>query len=182
MNDQPISVRERPLKSILRAPLGKSRIRRPADGMYAGILPGTRLWLREAYFLHERFDRVSPSQAAKLGAEPTFSIDVADKHDPSLGLGCSRAAYTLPRPWHRYHLVLLEVKAEPLLEITEEDAKADGFGSRAAWLHEWDDLVGTIRTHDRSRSAKSNPTVLVMDVQLMTFPLDANPPQRKAAA
>ena len=172
MKELPLSLRFRPLRELYKT--GSARIRRPADGMYKGLKPGDRLWLREAYHLEKQFNPFSPSAAAVRGAVPHFASDLSAQPE-ELGLGGSRAAYTLLREWSRSHLIVEAVEQQPLLDIKESEARADGFSGRNTWLDEWDDLIGAVTGRNQNRKAAANPTVLVIDAQLVDQPLDARP-------
>jgi hypothetical protein len=172
MTDRPISIRPKPLAAILASPTGRVRLRRPGDGLYKRLVPGDRLWLREAFYLPRRFNSRAPSQAEGLCEGPVFAVDLKGADPAALGLGGSRAAHTLPRFWSRFTFAVLGVTRQPLLDITEEEARAEGFSSREFWLRDWDDMVSAVSGRLRSRSSLGNPQVLVLDLQLHRQPVD----------
>lgn len=179
MAERPITIRPRPLGRILASSLGRIRLRRPPDGLYKNVAAGDALWLREQFYLPRRFNSVAPSQAEQPGVAPTFGIDLGGDCPRELGLGVSRPAYTLPRFWSRYHFDVLGIERQRLQEITDPEARAEGFSSREYWLEEWDDMVTAVSGRSSKRLSKYNPTVLVFDLQLNRQPIES---QRSAAA
>ena len=173
MKELPITVRPKPLKALLTGGRTAARFRRPADGMYRRLAPGDLLWLREQFFLHRKFDPRAPSQAEGPGVVPTFLADLDGQDPAALGLGISRASFTLPRFWSRFHFRVEAVALAPLLDLTETEARADGFSSRESWLAEYGDFVSSLTGRLKSRLAASNPTVLVIDTTLIRAPIDA---------
>ncbi|MEM6493319.1 MAG: hypothetical protein AAF650_02970 [Pseudomonadota bacterium] len=178
MKELPITIRTRPLKAILALPDGRIRLRRPGDGLYKNLAPGDYLWLREQFYLPARFDHRAPSDAEGPGVAPTLAVDLGDRDPADCDLGLSRAGYTLPMFWSRFHFAVLDVERQPLLSITAAEARAEGFATRKAWLREWDDMVSSVSGRLKSRLSQSNPEVLVLTLQLHKAPLIT----RKAAA
>jgi hypothetical protein len=84
------------------------------------VKPGDRLWVRENW----RPDDFAPD-------DPARTIFMADASDDALretrGVIRWRPSIHLPRARSRLTLIVSAVKIEPLLDITEEDARAEGF-------------------------------------------------------
>lgn len=179
MKQRPITIRQRPLKAIFALADGRIRLRRPADGLYKNVSAGDVLWLREQFYLPSRFNSKAPSQAEGPGVSPVFAVDLAGKEPKELGLGVSRPSHTLPRFWSRCFFTVEATELQPVLDITEEEARAEGFSAREFWLKDWDDQMTSITGRMATRLSEYNPKVLVMDLQLHREPLDG--PRKKAA-
>lgn len=160
MNPIPFTLRGSSLRAFIEqtAPV---RFRRPASGMfttgrYGKIEPGRLFWIREPFHLPANVQHLAPSWCQTKGVEPVFAHDVSRDDLQRLGLGRARAAYTLLREWHRQHAILTAVEDQSLLDITEEEAIAEGFANRDAGSG-----VGTIRSRNLVRTATpASPSII----------------------
>lgn len=85
--------------------------------------PGDRLWVREAWRVHHRFDASKPSDIHAIEGGVWFEAD-----DPliPIHLGKCRPSIFMPRWASRLTLVVTDVRVQRVQEISEEDAKAEG--------------------------------------------------------
>jgi hypothetical protein len=83
------------------------------------VKPGDRLWVRENW----RADDYAPEDPART----IFMADVPDVLRETQGFICWRPSIHMPRERSRITLIVGAVKIEPLLDISEEDARAEGF-------------------------------------------------------
>lgn len=105
----------------------------------AGLRVGDRLWVREPFHLLKKFSGLAPSVAAQRGAQPIFITDLkADGPVPADWLTKKWDARTLPRKWHRQHLVITGFERRALQTVTEPEAKALGFNCVAHFARGWD--------------------------------------------
>lgn len=82
---------------------------------------GDRLWVREAWWAEARYNDRSPKRIP-TGA-PTYY-----QTDPEPGCaGRYRAARFMCRWMSRMTLIATDVRVQPLLDISEDDARAEGF-------------------------------------------------------
>ena len=162
------TLRDRALRGFLDGSC--TRFRRPIDGQYREVVPGDRLWLREPFYLPFQCDGIAPTQAAILGLEPAFAVDLTEPLHPELGK--KRPARTLLREWHRFHALVVAVDRQRLKSITEAEAKAEGMIDRQHWLEEYDASVASFGDPGGTRRSENNPWVLVLTLQLVRSPLD----------
>lgn len=141
--------------------------RRPQRAL-AKIRVGDRFWVREPFHLPVAFNKFAPSRAAHLGAEPYFAADYPD--GPPEDAGARQYARSLPKIWHRQHLVVTGLSYDPLQAITDAEILAEGFESRTAYAAEWDHQV---KLSDLYAIWASNPVVTVVHVQRIASPLPA---------
>ena len=93
--------------------------------------PGDRLWVRECWRTASAYDDLSPSQ---MGGEEPIRYE-ADQTWQTWGwgrphsTGRHRAARHMPRWASRLALLVTDVRVQRLQEISEDDARAEGFGS-----------------------------------------------------
>lgn len=119
-------------------PRGQHSNKSHLDGMAAGDM----LWLREPFHMMAKFDQLAPTAAARFDARPIFPGTVAaatHAHE----LGALRPARTLPKAWHRSHLVVTSAQELPVRGITNEEIVAQGFPSRVHFQMAWDRQVAT---------------------------------------
>lgn len=99
------------------------------------VKPGDRLWVREGWKPHSIYGQMKPSEMPR--AKVFYLAD--DGYEPSNTAG--RPSIHMPRWASRLTLVVTATKIEPLLDISESDALAeglqagplnDGFGQRDA--------------------------------------------------
>jgi hypothetical protein len=107
-------------KTMTRRSAWRERKGRQEASPWQRVKPGDRLWVRENW----RPDDFAP-------ADPTRTIFMADVPDDALretqGVIRWRPSIHMPRTRSRITLIVGAVKIEPLLDISEEDARAEGF-------------------------------------------------------
>lgn len=165
MADRAISIVEPAIALLCAGRL--PHLRRPQAAL-AKILVGDRLWVREPFHLPAAFDRFSPTRAAEEGAEPIFAADWPDGLPASTGK--RHYARSLPKVWHRQHLVVTALSFEPLQAITDAEILAEGFESRTAYAAAWDTLV---KLSDPYALWSANPVVTVLAIGRVATPLPA---------
>ena len=105
----------------------------------AGMHPGDRIWVREPFYLPKRYAGKAPTQAHQEGAQPIFAADLdltgPDARDWLTG---RRVAYTMPRVWHRQHLVVQAIERRRLHTITAAEARAQGYRHLNHFIRAWD--------------------------------------------
>ncbi len=146
------------------------RVRRPAEGMYARLTAGDRLWIREPYRLKRKFASLSPTAAQEYDARPHFEEYLGPGDLEALDLGEKRHARCLLRAWHRWHAIVDEVMLQPLQSITLEEVRGEGFTSVPAWAARWDADITSFNARDR-RVWANNPQVLVLTLNPLLKPL-----------
>lgn len=171
----PITLRETQLRMIVDG--DQVMLRRPV-GMLSRAAKGDRLWIREPFAFEPRFDHLSPTAAASLGARPIFLTD-ADAR--ARNIGATRFARNLPRACHRWHLQVLDAFEQQLQDIDEDDARAEGCSDRRAFAAHWNRVHasdGRSITGARIRWA-DNPRVIAIRFTLVRHPADApeQPPE-----
>lgn len=155
--------------------------RRPR-GLFDKLQHGDLLWMREPFHLDARFDDVSPSQALTMvpGQRIAFTADGA----PAAPFGRRRFARELPRIAHRAHLVVGLVRLERLHDVTDADARAEGYPDRAAYRTAWDELhaPGTRTITGDATRWSDNPAVTVIAFTFAAAPIAQLANQLKDAA
>lgn len=150
--------------------IGRLRhFRRTATGVLRKVAEGDRLWIREPYFLEQGFNGHKPTSADILGARPTFLNEVAYASAPR-HLGVPRYARELLRDWHRRHLLVRDVRREPLQSIEQGDLEELGYPSRDAFAAQWDRGTKGI-TGAQKDSWAANPVVLRVTFELIDHPV-----------
>lgn len=106
---------------MVRSPLGK---------------PGDRLWVRETW--------AWPGEEQVLYFADPWARKLADewKKDPNYPQVKWKPSIHMPRRFARLFLDVLDVRIERLQDISEEDARAEGFASRAEFLAAWASIYG----------------------------------------
>lgn len=104
---------------------------------YGGV--GDRLWVRETWATEKHLDYLPPSKLGEAATLPLWYRAGNNKFPPHslLQLGKWRPSIHMPQWASRILLEIAEVRVERLQEITEEDAKAEGFKSREDFRHYW---------------------------------------------
>lgn len=167
MSDRPVTLIAPAIGALIAGTL--KRLRRPSDGPLHPIAPGDRLWIREQFYLPRYYDHVSPTRAAELGATPVFAHDRDLPEWASGGLGPRRFARSLPKIWHRHHLVVTAVVTERLQAITDAEIEAEGHASREQFAAAWD--AGLTLSGGLNRRWAADPHVLVIDFRHVAGPL-----------
>ncbi len=133
MNSRPITIIEPQIRALVASNLVS--LVRPI-GTHAGLQPGTVLWVREPFWLPDCYNHLSPSQAAGRGAVPNFIADYDVGRAPREH--CKRRfARELLRIWHRQHLVVRVVETFRLQTLSDDEIRAQGFGSQDAFARAW---------------------------------------------
>lgn len=167
MTPRPISLREPQLPRLLAGTL--TALRRPWTGLTRSLAPGQLLWVREPFVLDRKWDGLSPTSAAGLGAQPQF-VWSTDRPDPAiLAAGRPRMARELLRAWHRQHLVLVSIERQRLQAISEQEIRAEGFVSRAGFIAAWDRNLSLAKADEHCWNA--DPTVAVLHFIRVATPL-----------
>ncbi len=113
------------------------RLTQKRSGMIRSVCPygapGDRLWVRETWAAHWMYNDVPPSQcrSSHPGDNYWYRADGDDApsnlgHPPRGLRGKWRPAIFIPRWACRLFLEVTAVRREPLREITEADARAEG--------------------------------------------------------
>lgn len=160
----PITVTEPTLAPLLASRL--FALDRPI-GALAELQPGDLLWLREPFYFKAALDHLSPNQAVELAkAVPNFAEGLVRGGAAMLGLGKRRAARTLPRALHRYHLAVTAIARRPLQAKPQAEMRAEGFASPAHWVDAWDRAAKAFKR----ASWSENPDVLRIEFALQRRP------------
>lgn len=168
MSDRPVTLIAPAIGALIAGAL--KRLRRPAEGLLDAIRPGDRLWIREQFYLPRTFDRVAPTRAAELGATPVFAHDRADLPGWACAdLGPRRFARSMPKVWHRHHLIVTAVATDRLQAITDAEIEAEGHASREQFTAAWD--AGLTLSGGPNRRWAADPHVLVIDFRHVAGPL-----------
>lgn len=114
------------------------RLFKPAGKGYQNPLgkPGDRLWVRETW--------AWPSEEDVLYFADPWARKLADqwKKHPNYPQVRWKPSIHMPRRFARLFLDVLDVRIERLQDISEEDARAEGFGSRAEFFATWASIYG----------------------------------------
>lgn len=100
------------------------------------IQPGDRLWVREAWRCEARLDKLAPREIATNYPGIKY---VATADPDSFGIeGKYRQAMHMPRWASRITLIVTDVRVQRLLDISEEDAIAEGIEKHGdGWRDYW---------------------------------------------
>lgn len=87
--------------------------------------PGDRLWFREAWMTLKKWDHLSPSQ---LSADPpiTYLADEWVNKPTEEEFGKYRHSRFMMRAFARFTTRIIDIRPQWLLDISEEDAEAEG--------------------------------------------------------
>jgi hypothetical protein len=94
-------------------------------------VPGDTLWVRECFTL------VNPGREGQY-------VDYRASADHAMWDGMWKPSIHMPRWAARTVLDVLEVRVERLQDMSEEDARAEGFETRAAFCGTWDAIYPTM--------------------------------------
>lgn len=87
--------------------------------------PGDRLWVRETWRAHKAFDLVAPSKLPKING---LHYEADGPLPKFWDAGKRRPSIHIPRWASRITLEITGVRCERLLQISADDAKAEGLG------------------------------------------------------
>ena len=87
--------------------------------------PGTRLWVRESWAVHECYDGLPPREI-ELGPEDTIFYEATPSPGMAGFIGCPRRSIHMPKWATRLWLEVVSVRVERLQDITTEDIWAEG--------------------------------------------------------
>jgi len=120
---------ERVITQHVRSPLGK---------------PGDRLWVRETWCLnHPEYEHAKPPTPRPVRDDGRFAYYRATDDYVEFDEGAGwKPSIHMPRWAARLFADVLDVRIERLQDISEEDARAEGFGSRAEFLAAWASIYG----------------------------------------
>lgn len=168
MSDRPVTMIAPAIGALMAGAL--RRLRRPVDGVLDAIGPGDRLWVREQFFLPRSFNHIAPTRAAELRATPVFAHDRADLPEWACAdLGKRRFARSMPKVWHRQHLLVTAIGTQRLQEITDAEIAAEGHASRKQFASAWDAALAL--SGFSSRRWAADPHVLVIDFRHVAAPI-----------
>ncbi|QQN73143.1 hypothetical protein [Croceicoccus sp. YJ47] len=159
MNAQPINVSADDARKI--AAGDKINLRRINVGRMQTIVPGMLLWVREPFYLPERFDGRAPLQASS--ADPRLDVRfVAHWTNRPTGYGAARAGRTLPKLFSRLVLRVALVEEQRLQDIDDAGARREGFGNRALFAKDWDRAQRNGFAKSGITAWRNNPSVTVL--------------------
>jgi len=92
--------------------------------------PGDRLWVRETWAVQHEYDAAAPSE---IGASARWHYAATE----DLGGLRKRPSIFLPRRGSRILLEITDVRVQRLQEISDEDARAEGYDRSHAFPREW---------------------------------------------
>lgn len=143
--DRPILFSTPMVRAILAG--RKTMTRRVAKPKFDKWQVGDRLWVRETYVeyvpLDEYLDPIAdePLVAYRADGNPEIEEMLSDEKDRYLMFGEDSGfvknwcpSIFMPRKYSRILLEITELKREPLREISEADAKREGFDCRQDFL------------------------------------------------
>jgi hypothetical protein len=93
-------------------------------------IPGDRLWVRETWAVQHEYDAAAPSE---IGASARWHYAATE----DLGGLRKRPSIFLPRRGCRILLEITDVRVQRLQEISEGDARAEGYDRSHAFPREW---------------------------------------------
>ncbi len=135
--------------------------------------PGDRLYVKETYLLHARWDFDKPSEVPR-GVDVWYDADRSKIAPPQSKWGIKRSSLFMPRWASRITLEITDVRVERLQDISESDAWAEGVqpSTNSVTRHEhegrnlywalWDSING------EKHPWESNPWVFVIEFKRVT--------------
>jgi hypothetical protein len=135
----------------IKCPYGK-----PADPSFDR--PADRLWVRETWAVQHEYDSAAPSE---IGASARWHYAATE----DLGGLRKRPSIFLPRRGSRILLEITDVRVERLQEISDDDARLEGYDRSHAFPREWfARLWASINGAD---SWNANPWVWVVSFRMV---------------
>jgi len=128
---------------------------------------GDVLWLREAWRVHRKFDDVAPVDVVTMFGSDLYGVDYYDRPSKAKHWGKWRPSILMPRAFCRCRVKVVSSRLERLLQITPEDAIAEGMRSphpRAEFLEVWDAIYGCKNSDHR---CTRNPWIWRTEFQLL---------------
>lgn len=125
---------------------------------------GEKLWVRETWHTLQKWDDLPP----RLIVNDIDKIDYfADGYprNPLWAWGKNRTCIFMPRWASRITLIVADVQVQRLQDITEDDARAEGFKNVGAFADYWDHLTKTHQWYE-------NPWVSVVEFRAVFENID----------
>jgi len=135
-----IDFTEKNIQAIVRGLKWKTRRLKPTYRL------GETLYVRETFWLHAKFDSMTPNEAILAGAVPYFEFTV--------GCGRQRNKRFMPQAFARYKILIIGVVSENLCDISEGDCIAEGVANKQEFIALFNSLHG-------EGAFESNPIVWV---------------------
>lgn len=165
MTARPIIFSEAMVRALLAG--AKTQTRRLATSPLRLCQPGDRLYVRET------FAEVAEGYLTIFRSDYPDSVPPHFENVPSVKEIKWRPCIHMPRRVSRLTLEVVATHVEPLIWITEEDARAEGVSDKSAYADLWDKLHG-------HGAWDSNPDVLA--VRFTVLPGNVDRLARKMAA
>lgn len=153
----------------------KTMTRRLASSPLRKVQPGDRLWVREGWKPHSIYSHLKPSEMPRSNVFYLADEQYAPSNVPG------KPSIHMPRWASRLTLVVTATKVEPLQNISEADAKAEGWpvldppvfddpeinrDAARDWFSDlWEDLHGV-------ESWRSNPDVVAISFKVVKDNID----------
>lgn len=139
----------------------------PADLVCPFGVAGDSLWIREGWRTERKFDEMNGTQLAEHFRQPFIDCPIAYDAGGAFALadnpvkipGRLRAARYMPRWASRIDQKLEKIGIQQIDDITIEDAKAEGVGTRLEFMELWEEINGKRPGCDWS----SDPWVWVLE-------------------
>jgi hypothetical protein len=136
----------------------KWQTRRLATSRLHKAVPGDLIWVGESY-------------SGGVGKDINLPLRLRAEHPNHIGTW--RPGFSLPKRASRFTLDLLATRIEPLHDISETDAIAEGVNNVAEYRDLWEEING-------KRTWNFNPSVLVLTFKPHRINIDAFLAQRAA--
>jgi hypothetical protein len=95
------------------------------DGFKPRYQVGEPVYIKEAWATEKQYDHLKPSEIPHT-AKIFYVSDGVGEWPTNLSIGKLRSPLFLPEPFARYFILIKDVRAERLQEISEWDAQAEG--------------------------------------------------------
>lgn len=139
----------------------KTQTRRAATSRLRKCVPGDLLYVGESY-------------SGGVGKDARLPLKLRAEHPGHTGTW--RPGFSLPKAFSRFTLILTGTRIEPLQDISQADAIAEGVDDVASYADLWEEING-------KRTWNINPSVLVltfvvhrMNINTYLARLDHQPP------
>jgi len=138
-------------------------------------VPGDRLWVRESWCVHARYDGLRPKVLPEIKYLQNAVTHMADvyKAEKSLWMGKTRPSIFMPRKYSRLTLEITNIRVERVQDISTHDAYWEGVEDCDVFGHD-DCFYGTVgrvcsferlwdKMHGKKYPWSSNPWVWVIE-------------------